>query len=74
MRSKRIWLAIAIMASACGCEGQSGKGSPSDPNEQQGNAKAQPEKSISPKPGKQPGDDQAGKDAHTKTPDGAKRQ
>lgn len=74
MRSKKLWLALSLVSVACGCGGQRKTGSPSDPNEQQGNAKAQPEKSIAPKPGSQPADDQAGKNAHTLTPDGAKRQ
>ena len=74
MRSKKVLLAVVLAAIACGCGGQGERGSPRDPNEQQGNPKAQPEKSITSKPGKQPADDQAGKDAHTGTPDGAKRQ
>lgn len=72
MRSKKIWLALALLAVGCGCGGQRGKGSPNDPNEQQGNPNAKPEQSVSPKPGSQPGDDKAGKDPHTLTRDKTK--
>ena len=47
-----------------GCGGQPQKGSPNDPNEQQGNAKAKPEDSITKKSNKQPGDNQAGRNVH----------
>jgi len=74
VNSKRVLTAVMLAAVTCGCGGQGERGSPRDPNEQQGNPKAQPEKSITSKPGKQPGDDQAGRDAHSGLRDGAKRQ
>jgi hypothetical protein len=74
VRSKKALLALVLAGMTCGCGGQGERGSPRDPNEQQGNPKAKPEKSITSKPGKQPADDQAGKDAHTGLSDGAKRQ
>ena len=46
---------------------------PRDTDQQQGNPKAQPEKGAKSNSNKQPGDDQAGKDAHTQTrPDSRK--
>ena len=39
-------------------------GSPNDPNEQQGNTKAQPEKSVGSNTNKQPSDNKAGRNVH----------
>lgn len=47
---------------------------PSDTDQQQGNAQAQPEKSATSSDSKQPRDDQAGKDAHTAKPNRPERQ
>ncbi len=43
-------------------------GSNNDPNEQQGNPKAQPEKSATGVSNKQPNDNKAGRNAHSDTP------
>ncbi|MBV8832363.1 MAG: hypothetical protein JO108_24440 [Acidobacteriaceae bacterium] len=48
--------------------------SPSNTDQQQGNPQARPEKSATAESGSQKPDDQAGKNAHTGRPDGAKRQ
>jgi len=47
---------------------------PSDTDQQQGNPQAQPEKGAKSTDNKQPGDNEAGRNAHTGRPDGAKRQ
>jgi len=65
---------IVLAVAACGCGGEPGHhGTPGDPNEQQGNPKAQPEKSINAKPGDQPDSDKSGKDPHTLTPSDPQR-
>jgi hypothetical protein len=65
----RLWKiapVIALALASIGCGGEPGHhGTPSDPNEEQGNPKAQPEKSIKDKPGDQPNSDKASKDPHT---------
>ena len=64
----KILVLVVALGMGCGCGGQHEKGSPNDPNEQQGNAKAQPENSITKKSDKQPSDNQAGRNAHSGTP------
>jgi hypothetical protein len=62
-----MWRLIPIAFAAvlmAGCGGQRPTGSPNDPNEQQGNTKAKPEKSITGAVGKERGDNQAGRNAH----------
>lgn len=69
--NRSLWKIVPIVALALAtwsCGGEPGHhGTPSDPNEQQGNPKAQPEKSINGKPGSQPDSDKSGKDPHTLT-------
>lgn len=68
MKSKLWKIAPAIVFAfvSIGCGGVPGHhGTPSDPNEEQGNPKAQPEKSINGKPGSQPESDKTSKDPHT---------
>ncbi len=68
MKSKlwKIAPVLVFAVASVGCGGEPGHhGTPSDPNEQQGNPKAQPEKSINGKPGSQPDSDKTSKDPHT---------
>lgn len=64
MTSPKLLLILLVAGLACSCGGQKQTGSPNDPNEQQGNPKAQPEKSVTNKSDKQPSDNQAGRNAH----------
>lgn len=64
MTSPKLLALIAIVGLACSCGGQKQTGNPNDPNEQQGNPKAQPEKSVTDTTNKQPSDNQAGRNAH----------
>ncbi len=65
---------ILIAGLAVSCGGQPQIGSPNDPNEQQGNPKAQPEKSVENKSNEEPSDNQAGRNAHTDLPNGQNNQ
>jgi hypothetical protein len=58
---------VVLVAATWDCGGEPGhRGTPSDPNQQQGNPNAQPENSIvKGKVGDQPSGDKTGKDAHT---------
>ena len=67
-RMRKFILVLVAIGMASGCGGQHEKGAPNDPNEQQGNAKAKPEDSITKKSDKQPSDNQAGRNAHSGTP------
>jgi hypothetical protein len=66
---RTFWKAAPVVVFALvsiGCGGEPGHhGTPSDPNEEQGNPKAQPEKSINGKPGDQPSSDKTSRDPHT---------
>ena len=69
MKSK-LWkiaplVVFAFVSIGCGGTEPGHRGTPSDPNEEQGNPKAQPEKSINGKPGSQPESDKTSKDPHT---------
>lgn len=65
---------VVLALVSYGCGGEPGHhGTPSDPNEQQGNPNAKPEQSINGKPGSQPAGDKTGKDPHTLTPDRTER-
>jgi len=68
----RILLLAAVMGVAIysGCNRPT---APSDTDQQQGNPKAQPEKSATSHDSKQPGDNQAGRDAHTGHPSSPQR-
>ncbi len=59
---------LLIAGLACSCGGQRRTGSSNDPNEQQGNTKAQPEKGVTSNTNKQPNDNKAGRNAHSDTP------
>jgi hypothetical protein len=61
-------LIIGLALTTYGCGEPGHHGTPSDPNEQQGNPEAHPEQSINKKSNKQPDGDKAGKDPHTLTP------
>ena len=69
MKSKlwKIAPVVAFALASIGCGGEPGhRGTQiGDPNEQQGNPKAQPEKSIKDKPGDQPDSDKTSRDPHT---------
>ena len=62
----KIALIIALALFTYGCDAH--RGTPFDPNEQQGNPDAHPEESIGERSNKQPDADKAGKDPHTLTP------
>jgi hypothetical protein len=66
----RTVFATILMIGLCGCGGDRGHtATPSDPNEQQGNPNAKPEKSVKPVSNAQADGDKAGKDPHTLTAD-----
>ena len=68
--TRKLLLAFVVAFTLCSCSGDRGHyGTPSDPNEQQGNPKAQPEKSIKGVSNAQADGDKAGKDPHTLTAD-----
>jgi hypothetical protein len=69
MRTILALIALSVV-SLCSCGGQRQTGSPNDPNEQQGNPAAQPEKSVTNKSNKEPDTNKAGKNAHTGLPNG----
>jgi hypothetical protein len=62
---------LILLGLACGCgnSDHGHHGTPSDPNEQQGNANAQPEKSVKPVSNGEADGNKASKDPHTLTPD-----
>lgn len=66
-------LAVFLLAiTLSGCNGNSDRGhysTPSDPNEQQGNPNAKPEKSLKRVDNSEPDANKASKDPHTLTPD-----
>ncbi len=69
MRS-RVSLSILVFIGLCSCSGDRGHyGTPSDPNEQQGNPNAKPENSIKSVSNGQADGDKASKDPHTLTQD-----
>ncbi len=57
---------------AVSCDVQTG--TPNDPNEQQGNPKAQPAESVTNKSNEEPLDNQAGRNAHTDLENGINNQ
>jgi hypothetical protein len=67
--NRSLWKLAPVFALALvsfGCGGEPGRrGTQFDPNNEQGNPKAQPEKSINSKPGDQPDSDKTSKDPHT---------
>ncbi len=61
---------MILLGVLSGCNGDRGHyGTPSDPNEQQGNPKAKPEQSTKPVSNGEPDANKASKDPHTLTPD-----
>lgn len=72
-RPTAFFLALTLVCVLLSCGGEPRHhGTPSDPNEQQGNPNAKPEESINKNSNKQPDGDKAGKDPHTLTPSGGK--
>ena len=65
-----IFCSVVLTLGLCGCQGDRGHyGTPSDPNEQQGNPNAKPENSIKGVSNGQADGNKASKDPHTLTPD-----
>ena len=62
-------LIMTVGLCACGSSDRGHYGTPSDPNEQQGNPNAHPEKSIKSVSNHEDDGNKAGKDPHTLTPD-----
>lgn len=60
-------LIIIVIAGLSACSRPT---APSDTDQQQGNAQAQPEKNATSKSNHEPGDNQAGRDAHNGIPTG----
>jgi len=69
----RVFLLTTLLGAGllCSCTRPT---SPADTDQQQGNPKAQPEKSATGNDNKQPGDDKSGKSAHTGLPEQQKSQ
>ncbi|MBV8708186.1 MAG: hypothetical protein JO182_31135 [Acidobacteriaceae bacterium] len=69
----KVWkvLPVLFLGLLCGCKSsdRGHYGTPSDPNEQQGNPNAKPEKSIKSVDNKEADGNKASKDPHTLTPD-----
>ena len=66
---KKSALIVSLCFGLCSCGVPGHHGTPSDPNEQQGNPDAHPEQSINQRSNKQPDGDKTGKDPHTLTRD-----
>ena len=71
---RKVWKVLPILALGltCACTNTSDRGhygTPSDPNQQQGNPNAKPEKSLRPVENGEADGNKASKDPHTLTPD-----
>ena len=70
---QKVWkvLPVLILGFTCACASSDHghHGTPSDPNEQQGNPNAKPEDSVKSVTNGEPATNKASKDPHTLTPD-----
>ena len=70
---RKVWKVLPVLflvlTCACTSSDRGHRSTPSDPNEQQGNPNAQPEKSVKPVSNGESDGNKAGKDPHTLTPD-----
>lgn len=71
---RKLFPFVLLAALACSCGNERQIGTPNDPNEQQGNPQAQPEKSVKNKSNSEPSDNAAGRNAHTNLPNGDNNQ
>lgn len=70
---RKLWKVLPVLLLgltwACGNSERGHRGTPSDPNQQQGNPDAKPEETTKPASNSEPASNKAGKDPHTLTPD-----
>ena len=70
---RKVWKILPVLilglTCACGSSDHGHHGTPSDPNEQQGNPNAKPEESTKHVTNGEPATNKASKDPHTLTPD-----
>lgn len=71
---RKLFPLVLLAGLACSCGNERQIGTPNDPNEQQGNPKAQPEKSVKNKSNSEPSGNAAGRNVHTDLPNGQNNQ